>query len=64
MKSVKEAKYLLNPKTCKLHIRGYCHLTKNPDPNWLGFDTEDEALAHDGRAVGMCKTCSKRKDGK
>lgn len=50
-------KYLYNPKTGKLHIKDYCMHTKGICSTYLSFDSEDEALAYDGRAVGLCKLC-------
>lgn len=55
-------KYVCNKKTCKLHIVGFCRVQSNPD--WCYFDTEDEALALDGEAVGVCKIYSKRRGQK
>lgn len=62
-----DKKYFYNEKTHKLHIMGFCHHSKNLPYSTRFFDTYDEALAHDGRTVGLCKLCqnkenSKRKD--
>ena len=54
--------YLYNRKTDTLHIRGYCQHTKGLCADYIMFTTEDEALAYDGRAVGMCKLCQKRRE--
>ena len=55
--------FLYNAKAHTLHIKGYCRFTKG-HTDYLPFSTEDEALAYDGRAVGMCKLCSKKRDQK
>ena len=49
--------YVYNPKTDTLHIRGYCWHTRGFCADYIVFATEDEALAYDDRAVGMCKLC-------
>ena len=57
-------KYIYNKNTHTLHITGYCmHAKKKPaDEHLIYFDTEDEALAYDGRAVGNCKLCQKKRE--
>lgn len=48
--------FLYNEKTHTLHIEGLCpHASRKK--GYTVFYSEDEALAHDGRAVGMCKLC-------
>lgn len=54
-------KYIYNPKTHTLHIKGYCHHTAYGYAGYLVFNSEAEALAYDGRAVGMCKLCEKKR---
>ena len=49
--------YLYNAKTDKLHIKGYCRFTRGISLQYIPFETEDEALAYDGRAISMCKLC-------
>lgn len=56
------AKYLYNTKTGKLHIKGYCCHTKGNCKEYKEFDTESEALAYDGRAVGLCKICERKRE--
>jgi len=55
-------KYLYNKKTGKLHIKGFCCHTKGIQSDYKLFDSESEALAYDGRAVGLCKLCEKRRN--
>ena len=56
-------KYLYNPKRHTLHINGYCVQTKRGHPDYyIPFDTENDAVAYDGRAVGMCKLCQKARE--
>lgn len=55
--------FLYNRKTGKLHIKGFCHDAMS-EVGYLLFKSEDEALAHDGRAVGMCKRCMKKREQK
>lgn len=56
-------KYVLNPKTGKLHIAGYCPHSKSTANGYLLFDTEDEARSYGSPcAVGMCKICLKKRD--
>ncbi len=53
--------YLYNPKTRTLHIKGYCQHTKG-HTEYIHFSSENDALAYDGRAVGMCKICQKKRE--
>lgn len=55
-------KYIYNPRTHTLHIKGYCHHTTDGCAGYLSFNSEAEALAYDGRAVGMCKLCEKKRN--
>ena len=55
-------KYFLNTETHRLHIYGYCKETKYLPCNVKFFDTEDEALAYDGRALGLCKNCQRKRE--
>ena len=55
-------KYLYNPGSHTLHIVGCCCHTKGINPGYIPFNTEDEALAYEGRGVRMCKTCQKERD--
>ncbi len=58
-------KFLYNPRTHTLHIKGYCTHTKgHVEDCYIPFDTENEAIAYDGRAVGMCKICQKKREEK
>lgn len=54
--------YLYNKKTGKLHIKGYCHHTKGPCDEYIRFYTEKDVLAHDGRAVSLCKICESKRE--
>lgn len=54
--------FMYNEKTHRLHIRGYCMHTRGTCTGFRSFDSEDEALAYDGRAVGMCKICQKERE--
>ena len=55
-------KYFYNTKTHRLHIYGYCRESKSLPFNTMFFDTYDEALAYDGRAVGLCKNCQRKEN--
>ena len=57
-------KYCYNKRTHCLHIIGYCKDSKAISPDAILFESEDEALAFDGRAVRMCKNCMKKRDSK
>lgn len=58
-------KFLYNSKTNKLHISGYCmHTKKGYFENFIPFNTENEAISYDGRAVSMCKICQKKREKK
>lgn len=57
-------KFLYNTKTGKLHVKGYCQHTTGLCADYIAFDTENEALAYDGRAVGWCKLCQKKREQK
>jgi len=52
--------YWYNKKTHTLHIQGSCPNSKSPD--YIGFDTEEEAVKYGGRALGMCMTCAAKRD--
>ena len=54
--------FLYNTKTCTLHIKGNCQYTKGACTEYMPFNSENEALAYDGRAVGMCKLCQKKRE--
>ncbi len=54
--------FLYNKTTHRLHIKGYCQHAKSPYTGFIQFQSEDEALAYDGRAVGMCKLCQKKRE--
>lgn len=55
-----EKRYFYNTRTHRLHIAGCCKESKLLPYNTKFFDTYDEALAFDGRAVGLCKNCQKK----
>lgn len=57
--------YVYNIKTHTLHIEGFCTYTfkgMHYGDDYKLFKTEDEAIAFDGRAVGMCKLCQAERD--
>lgn len=58
--------FIYNKKTCKLHIVGYCKYVSDKVklPYYEYFNTEDEALAYGGRALGVCKVCQKKREKK
>ena len=56
-------KYIYNPKTNCLHIEGCCCHAK-PRPEYIIFNSENEAVEYDGRAVKVCKICQKNRDKK
>ncbi len=56
-----QKKFVYNTKTHRLHIVGYCPHASG-GYNMIYFNTEDEALAYDGRAVGLCKLCQKKRE--
>ena len=56
-------KYLYNEKTHILHIEGCCPNAERSRITKLKiFSTENEALEYDGRAVGLCKKCQKKRE--
>ena len=57
-----EKMYFVNKSTNKMHIRGFCRHSKLPPDKLEFFDTENEALAFGGRAIGMCKLCMKERE--
>jgi len=59
-----EKKYFYNKKTRRLHIFGCCRESKALPFNTVFFATYDEALAYDGRAVGLCKNCQRKENSK
>jgi hypothetical protein len=54
--------FLYNTKIHTLHIKGYCTHTNGLCADSLSFDSENEALAYDGRAVGLCKLYQKKRE--
>jgi len=57
--------YIYNLKSHTLHIEGFCSHTfkgMNYGNDYKCFGSEDEALSFDGRTVGMCKLCMKKRD--
>ena len=58
------SKYYANPNTMKWHIVGYCHISKNPDPNVKIFDSEEALYEHYGRKIIPCLLCQKTKEKK
>lgn len=59
---MQEKQFFLNMKTGKLHITGYCRESNIKPYDIQYFDSEDEALAVMGRAMSVCKVCSKKRD--
>lgn len=57
-----QKKYLYNTSTGRLHIVGYCPASTTKPYQIKYFDTEDDALAYDGRAVSMCKICMRKRE--
>ena len=57
-----KGKFFYNERTHRLHISGYCKESKPLPYHVRFFDTEDEAMAFDGRAVGLCKNCQKKRE--
>lgn len=57
-----DKKFFYNNRTHRLHISGYCRESKKLPFDTIFFDTYDEALAYDARAVGMCKLCQKKEN--
>lgn len=56
-------KYLYNEKTHILHIEGYCpDAIRSRITKLKVFSTEDEAVKYDGRAVGLCKKCQRKRE--
>ncbi len=57
------ANYALNPKTGKIHIVGYCHLTKPYPREWIECETEEQAKLHFGaQSAGICRNCLKERE--
>lgn len=54
--------FLYNEKKHTLHIKGYCMHSRGETTGYRPFNSENEALAYDGRAVGMCKLCQKERE--
>lgn len=52
--------YRYNEGNHTLHILNGCTNSNNPD--YLGFDSEDEAIKYAGRALGVCKVCMDKRD--
>ena len=57
--------YMYNLNTHTLHIEGFCaqtfsgmHLGKEHK----SFATENQAIAFDGRAIGICKNCQRKRE--
>ena len=57
--------YVYNINTHTLHIEGFCHNTwqgMRYGKNYKLFSSEEEVLEFDGRAVGVCKLCQRKRD--
>ena len=57
--------YIYNKKTHTLHIEGYCPHTffgMHYGDDYKPFDSEDDVIAFDGRAVSFCKNCQRKRD--
>lgn len=54
--------YFYNENTHRLHIKGLCKESKLLPYHVRFFSSYDEALAFDGRAVGLCKICGKKSE--
>lgn len=57
-----QEQYFYNPRTHRLHIKGYCRESNQLPYDVRFFASENEALAFDGRSVGMCKNCLKKRE--
>ena len=55
-------KYILNTKTCTLHIENMC--SKSNPYEKKEFKSEDEARAYGRLNIKNCKTCFKNRDKK
>lgn len=55
-------RYFYNTRTHRLHIEGYCRESKLKPYDIKFFSSENEVLAYDGRAVGMCKLCLRERE--
>ncbi len=53
-------RYFYNENTHRLHIVGFCFVSNCLPYNVKYFSSENEALAYDGKSVGMCKICQKK----
>lgn len=56
-----KGRYVLNIDTGKLHLLG-CQYISIRSPNYIYFDTEEEARKQEGLSVGWCKTCLKKRE--
>lgn len=59
---MQEKACFVNVKTGKLHYTGFCSQSKMKPFEIRYFDSEDEALAVYGRALSICKNCTKKRD--
>ena len=58
-------KYILNTKTSKLHIAGYCcYISGYSTPNYKIFNSENDARKDGGNSIGMCKICNNKREEK
>jgi len=55
-------KYALNTGSSTLHIIGLCSHTKYPNPQWVYFETEEEAYHFAGKYIKPCKLCERKKE--
>lgn len=62
MAKVKE--YIFNPRSKALHYRGYCPYVKGESEFFRYYDTEDEAVKAEGKALHTCKTCMDNREKK
>ena len=59
---MQEKACFVNVKTGKLHYTGLCSQSKMKPFEIRYFDSENEALAVYGRALSICKNCTKKRD--
>lgn len=61
-KEAKMPKYIVNPNTKTIHIKGNCWHVKSNCPYWNEFDTEENANTEFNGNLKHCVICWRKRD--
>lgn len=49
--------FIINDKTCVMHVFGFCQQTKSRNIPIRLFDSQEELQVYAGRPLRLCRTC-------